>query len=78
MGKAKDKSNSSVFFDGLLKGLSAPAMLFASAAYVAPVHAEPIRTHRPIDLDALRSDWEKIGADFRIVIEREESKSTSE
>lgn len=50
------------FWRGLLRGLGSPAEIFGER--VEPEHSASAT-------EALRSDWERIGGDFRAVIGRE-------
>jgi hypothetical protein len=53
------------FVAGVLSGLAAPSYLYASPHYLAPGS----------DLHEMRSDWSRIGDDFRAVMARENVKT---
>jgi hypothetical protein len=55
------KSPSLAFWTGLLGGLAAPASMFSTPSYM----------HRDSALQEVRSDWQRIGDDFRAVMSRE-------
>ena len=57
------------FVHGFFRGLAAPVELFRS-----PV--APYRT-RTTDLQSMRSDWVRIGEDFRSVVTREHVKAAA-
>lgn len=63
-----DHAISRSFAHGFWRGLAAPAELYGSQAL----------RHRPVPsaTAALRSDWDKIGNDFRSVIAREHGRPT--
>ncbi len=48
--------HSPAFWRGFATGLAAPAYLYSSPRYVLP--------HATVE-EALRADWEQVGADFR-------------
>jgi hypothetical protein len=57
------------FVHGLFRGLSSPAEVYL------PLHYPE---HQRAALEQMRSDWERIGGDFKTVISREYGESTSE
>jgi hypothetical protein len=61
-------SSAEALLTGLFGGLAAPAYLYQTTRYLEET---------PI-VQSLRSDWERIGQDFRTVIEREHIKSAGE
>ncbi len=51
--------------------MAAPVMLFADPE---PTYIKPLELPQLSDADAIRSDWEKVGADMWRVIDREKEK----
>ncbi len=52
----------------VLKGMAAPGDVY---------HVNQYRYPHGSELDALRGDWERVGNDFKSVIERENGKAAS-
>lgn len=69
MSKALKRFVQSPFLQGFLRGLGVSAELYA--VHVSPPPIRSVADAFRADRDALRSDWLKIGGDFRRVIERE-------
>jgi hypothetical protein len=68
------------FVRGFEKGLAAPLMMFERPSrnrLHAVQHTDYLPMPSRSDLDSLRSDWLKIGADFHTVIAREQAKTAA-
>jgi len=52
----------------ITKGMSSPAQVYQINHYRYPHNSER---------DAMRGDWERVGGDFKVVIERENGKATA-
>jgi hypothetical protein len=58
-------SSTSTLLTGLFGGLAAPAYLYQTTRYLEETSI----------VQSLRADWERIGRDFKTVIEREHAES---
>jgi hypothetical protein len=54
--------------DQITKGMSSPAEVYQIKQYRYPHNSER---------DAMRSDWERVGGDFKVAIDRENGKTTT-
>lgn len=52
----------------IIKGMSSPAQIYQINHYRYPHNSER---------DAMRGDWERVGGDFMVVIERENGKAAA-
>ena len=58
-----------IFWVAFWQGLASPGLVFAQPPSTLFETPAPGRS----DLEAMRGDWERVGADFRHVIAREEA-----
>jgi hypothetical protein len=68
--RTQQQNDRSAFWTAFWEGASAPAMLYTSEPPKIRRIEIPHRTAQS-DLDAMRSDWQRIGTDFIHVITRE-------
>lgn len=66
MTKLAKKSSS--LLAKMVKGMAAPSDVYDVKQYRYPHNSER---------DALRSDWERVGGDFKVIIERENGKTAA-
>ena len=62
---------SAAFFNGVVKGMAAPIMLYGS--FVTPIAIPKIKAVEPARLHPrARNDWEAVGADLKVALSRYE------
>lgn len=69
MFKIKRLGHSFGFASGFLRGLGAPAYLYSRSSYDRPSERS--------DLERMRSDWRRIGGDFRTAVSRAHGEATA-